>query len=109
MIFRSAVKGHGQDARNGGFADAAMATEDVAVGGSSLLYGILKRPGDVLLTDNLGELLRTVFAGQDGVTHEGEASIIRDGRLMRDETKITKTGDPEVGQKWIIRSVGAVN
>jgi hypothetical protein len=42
------------------------------------------------LSDDLGELLRTVFAGQDGVTHEGEASIIRDGRLMRDATKITK-------------------
>jgi hypothetical protein len=33
----------------------------------------------VLLSDDLGELLRTVFAGQDGVTH-AEETIIRDGR-----------------------------
>jgi len=47
----------------------------------------------VLLSDDLGELLRTVFAGQDGVTH-AEELIIRDMGLTWDETKIGKTGDP---------------
>jgi hypothetical protein len=87
MIFGAAVQSGSQNAGNGGFADPTVATEDVAVGGSSLLNGILERPGDVLLADDLGELLRTVFAGQDGITHEGEASIIRDGRLPQDGRK----------------------
>jgi hypothetical protein len=34
----------------------------------------------VLLSDNLGEFLRTVFARQDGVAHEPEETIIRDER-----------------------------
>ena len=69
MIFRSAVQGRGQDAGDGGFADASMAAENVAVGGASLLDGVLQGAGDVFLSDDLGEFLRTVFAGQDRVTH----------------------------------------
>ncbi len=69
LILGAAVQGHGQDAGDGRFADAAMAAEDVAVGGASLLDGVLQGAGDVLLSDDLGEFLRTVFAGQDGVTH----------------------------------------
>ena len=57
-----------------------MAAEDVAVRGASLLQSILQGPGDVLLSDHLGEFLRTIFARQDGVAHEQEESIIRDGR-----------------------------
>ena len=69
LIFRAAVQGHGQDARDRGFANAAVAAEDVAVGGASLFEGVLEGAGDVLLSDDLGEFLGTVFAGQDGVTH----------------------------------------
>jgi hypothetical protein len=32
----------------------------------------------MLLSNHLGELLGTVFAGQDSVTHEVEEMIIRD-------------------------------
>jgi hypothetical protein len=32
----------------------------------------------VFLSDDLGELLRAIFTGQDGVTHEVEEKIIRD-------------------------------
>jgi hypothetical protein len=32
----------------------------------------------VLLSDHLGEFLRTIFARQDGVAHEQEEMIIRD-------------------------------
>src|SRR5271165_621996 len=46
-----------------------MAAKDVAVGGARLLDGVLQGAGNVLLSDDLGESLRTVFAGQDGVTH----------------------------------------
>ena len=68
-ILGAAVQGHGQNAGDRGLADAAMAAENVAVGGASLLDGVLQGAGDVLLSDDLGEFLRTVFAGQDGVTH----------------------------------------
>ena len=71
-IFRAAVQSRSQDSSDGGFADAAMAAEDVAVGGASLLEDILQGAGDVLLSDDLGEFLGTVFAGQDGVTHAEE-------------------------------------
>jgi hypothetical protein len=36
----------------------------------------------VLLSDNLGELLRPIFARQDGIAHEPEDTIIRDQRGM---------------------------
>src|ERR1700719_3287189 len=46
-----------------------MSAEDVPVRAASLFDGVLQRAGHVLLPDDLGELLRTVFAGQDGITH----------------------------------------
>src|ERR1700739_1492061 len=60
-----------------------MAAEDIAVGGASLLDGVLEGAGDVFLSDDLGELLRTVLAGQDGVAHELEETIIRYERRSR--------------------------
>jgi hypothetical protein len=39
----------------------------------------LQGTGDVLLSDNVGEFLWTIFARQDGVAHEPEETIIRDG------------------------------
>ena len=39
--------------------------------------GILQRAGDVLLPDHVGELLRTVFARQNLITHGEENLIIR--------------------------------
>ena len=83
MIFGAAIQGHGQNAGDGGLADAAVAAEDIAVRDAFLRDGVLEGAGDVLLSDDLGEFLRTVFAGQDGVTHEGEESIIRDGVVLR--------------------------
>src|SRR5579863_2909951 len=79
MVLGAAVQSHCQDAGDGGLADASVSAEDVPVGGASLLDGVLEGAGDVLLSDDLGELLRTVFASQNGVTHEGEEMIIRDG------------------------------
>jgi hypothetical protein len=69
VIFRAAIQGGGQNAGDGGFADAAVSAENVAVGGASLLDGVLQSAGDVLLSDDLGEFLRTILAGQDGVAH----------------------------------------
>ena len=55
-----------------------MTAENVAVSGTHLLQGILQGAGDVLLSDDLGEFLRTIFARQDSVAHEPEESIIRE-------------------------------
>ena len=79
MVLRPAIQRHRQNARDGGLADAAMPAEDVAVGDALLLDGILQRAGDVLLPDHVGELLWTVFARQNLVTHGRENSIIRSG------------------------------
>ena len=49
-----------------------MPAEDVTVGSSALLNGILKCAGDVVLPDYVGELLGTVFAGKNLVAHEGD-------------------------------------
>ena len=78
MVLGAAIQCRCQDAGDSRLADAAMPAENVAMGAASLLDGVLKRTGDVLLPDDLGEPLRTVFAGQDGITHGGEDSIIRD-------------------------------
>jgi hypothetical protein len=48
-----------------------MPAENISVGGASLLQSVLQGAGDVLLSDNLGEFLRPVFARQDGIAHEG--------------------------------------
>ena len=69
MVLRLAIQRHRQNARDGRLADAAVAAEDVAVGDASLRDGILQRAGDVLLPDHLGELLWTVFARQNLITH----------------------------------------
>ena len=63
MVCGTAVQGHRQDAGDGGFADAAMPAEDVAVGNSLLLDGVLQGAGNVLLTDDFSEFLWPVFAG----------------------------------------------
>jgi len=55
-----------------------MATENVTVRSSPLFESVLQGAGDVLLSNDLGELLRTVFSRQNGVTHGTEQSIIRD-------------------------------
>jgi hypothetical protein len=43
----------------------------------------LQGASDVLLSDDLGKFLRTVFASQDGVRHECEETIIRDVAAAR--------------------------
>src|ERR1017187_4046012 len=69
MVLRTAIQRHRQDARDGRLANAAVAAEDVAVGDASLRDGILQRAGHMLLPDPLGELLWTVFARQNLITH----------------------------------------
>jgi hypothetical protein len=49
----------------------------------------LQRVGNVLLSDDLGELLRTVFARQDGVAHGEENTIIRDANSTRRRSPIS--------------------
>ena len=62
-----------------------MAAENVAMGGASLLDSVLEGAGDVLLSDDLGKFLRTVFAGQDGVAHERKRRLyVMGGRSWED-------------------------
>ena len=69
MVLGAAVQRHGQNARDGGFADAPVPAEDVAMSDTLLLDGVLQGAGDVLLTDHVGKLLGSVFARQNLVTH----------------------------------------
>jgi hypothetical protein len=69
VVLGAAVEGHCQNTGNGGFADATVPAEDVSMRDSPLLDCILERTGDVLLPDNIGELLRSVFAGQNLIAH----------------------------------------
>ena len=66
-----AVERLGQDAGGGGLADAAGAGEEVGVGDAIGLDGVGQGLGDRLLADEVGELLRPIAAGQDGVAFRG--------------------------------------
>ena len=79
LLRGAAVESHRQDAGHRGLADSAMSAEDVPVRNALLLNGVLERPGDVLLADDVGKFLRAIFAGQDLVTHE-EFPIIQSGK-----------------------------
>src|ERR1700686_556492 len=81
-VGRAAIQSRRQNARHGGLSNAAMPAEDVAVRGPSLFQGILQGARDVLLSDHLGELLRTIFTRQDGVAHEPEEMIIQPMRQL---------------------------
>ena len=72
FIGRPAVQRHGQNTCDRRLADPTMPAEDVTVGSSALLNGILKCAGDVVLPDYVGELLWTVFAGENLIAHEGD-------------------------------------
>ena len=78
VVRGAAVECHREDAGDSGFADAAVAAEDVAVSRAALLDGVLQGAGYMLLANHFGEFLRTVFAGQDLVAHGLEETIIRD-------------------------------
>ena len=78
-----AVQAARQDARDGGFAGAALARKDVAVGDALLRDGVLERGLDVLLVDHVLERLRAVFAGDDlvhGVGRTARPRVIRGTR-----------------------------
>ena len=62
-----AVEAAGQDARGGGFADAADAGEEEGVRDPAALQGLAERASDVLLADQLGEALGAPFARQHQV------------------------------------------
>ncbi len=58
----AAIERAGQNAGDGGFADAAMAGEDVAMGDAVLRERVHQGHGDVVLAGDVGEPLRAVFA-----------------------------------------------
>ncbi len=65
----AAVERHRQNAGDGRLADTAVAAEDVAVGDTVLFESVAQSAGDMLLASNIGEALRTVFAGENLVSH----------------------------------------
>ena len=60
----AAVERLGEDAGDGGLADAARADEEVGVREPALLDGVFERGGDVVLADHFVELLWSPFAGE---------------------------------------------
>ena len=72
----AAVQRHGQDARDGGLADAAVAGEDVTVGDAVLGERMHQSHSDVVLSDDVGEALGTIFASEYLVGHRVESSSI---------------------------------
>ena len=79
-----AIQGHGQNAGDGGFSNSAMPAENVTVSDALLLQRILQSMDDVVLSDHIGELLGTVFARQNGITH---GRIHYNRRTYRQRTK----------------------
>ena len=62
-----AVEALGEDARGGGLADAAGAGEEIGVGDAVALEGVGEGAGGRLLADEVGEGLRPIAPGEDGV------------------------------------------
>jgi hypothetical protein len=52
-----------------------VSAEDISVSRASLLDGVLQGLGNVLLSYDFGELLRTVFARQNLIAHGMEAKL----------------------------------
>jgi hypothetical protein len=69
MIFGAAIQGHRQNTGNGGFTDATVPTENVAMRDALLFDGVLERAGDVVLPNDVREFLWPVFAGKDLIAH----------------------------------------
>ena len=67
--FVAAIQRHCQDSGDGRFADAAVPTEDVSVGHPLLFQSVGQSTGHVVLAGDIGEALRTVFAGENLVSH----------------------------------------
>src|SRR5262249_57026149 len=59
----------GEDARGRRLADAARCAEQEGMVHATLGERVRERAGDVLLTDDLGEGLRPVFAREDEIRH----------------------------------------
>jgi hypothetical protein len=78
-----AVERLGKDPSRRRFASSARANEDVGVRESVLLDGIFQRAGDVLLTKNIVERLRPIFAGKNRVTHSANATGALIGAPLR--------------------------
>ena len=96
--FSAAVERLGDDAGDGGFADAAMAGKDVAVSDAVLGQSVHERAGDMVLAGHVGEALRTVFAGQYLVSHEClllKGKFDRALRFLTLAAKSAKDGAPK--------------
>jgi len=71
----AAVERLGQDACDGGLADAAVAGKDVAVGDALLVEGVGQGAGYVVLAGNVEKALRPVFSSQNLITHRCDCSL----------------------------------
>ena len=84
-----AIQGLGQDARRRGLADPTGTHKEIGLRKSAPLDRILEGASDVLLTDHLLELLRTVFSGKDAVAHRRKNLPMPLRKVERPSQKIT--------------------
>src|SRR5215469_17202767 len=68
-VSQTTVERHRQNTRDGGFPNATMAAEDVAVCDPLLCNCILQRARDMLLPDYVRKLLRSILAGENLISH----------------------------------------
>ncbi len=66
-----------QDARGRGFPDPSRTDEKVSLREAFRIHRVLERARDVVLPDDLGEGLRTVFSGEHTVTHARTLKRVR--------------------------------
>jgi hypothetical protein len=65
----AAIQGLGENAGDGGFADAAMAGKDVAVRDAVLGEGVEQGARDVILAGDVGKFLWPILTSQNLITH----------------------------------------
>jgi hypothetical protein len=75
MVLGAAIQSRRKNTGYGRLPDSAVAAEDVPVGRPSLLDPILQRASHMLLSDDFGEFLGTVFARENGITHEPKTRL----------------------------------
>ena len=96
-----AVEGLGEDAGGRGLADAARAGEEVGVGDAVAFQGVREGLGGGFLADEVGEGLRTVASGEDGVAGRGRGD--RSFRGLRPGHECDPLGLPGAPTKpWLL-------
>ena len=99
-----AVQTAGQDARDGGLADPAGAGEQIGVVQAVLIQRVGERPGHMLLAHQLVEGARSIFAGENLVTHRSPAKGLSgasgESRMLANLTGLRQREGRDGGRNW---------